>query len=129
MDHCAIDIGGKKSQICVRDSDGTIRFEGVWETPALGDHLREMPHCRVILETAAESFRVADQARAVGHEFESYRRRWCERWEWGHGGLRPTSAMLECSAKCRHVSIFPRCIYPPRAHANGRRWLVSTMRW
>ena len=68
MDHCAIDIGGKKSQICVRDSAGAIQYEGVWETPALGDHLRVMPHCRVILETAAESFLVADQARSAGHE-------------------------------------------------------------
>lgn len=68
MDHCAIDVGGKKSQICVRDSGGTIQFEGAWETPALGDHLRQLPRCRVILETAAESFRIADQARAAGHE-------------------------------------------------------------
>ena len=68
MDHCAIDVGGKKSQICVRNSGGTIQFEGAWETPALGDHLRQLPRCRVILETAAESFRIADQARAAGHE-------------------------------------------------------------
>jgi len=68
MDHCAIDVGGKKSQICVRDSGGTIQFEGAWETLALGDHLRQLPHSRVILETAAESFRIADQARAAGHE-------------------------------------------------------------
>src|SRR5258708_4257792 len=67
MNHCAIDVGGKKSQICVRDSDGTI-LEGALEPPALGDHLRQLPHCRVILETAAESFRIADQARAAGHE-------------------------------------------------------------
>src|SRR5712692_7611220 len=68
MDHCAIDVGGKKSQICVRDSGGTIQFEGAWETLALGDHLRQLPHSRVILETAAQSFRIADQARAAGHE-------------------------------------------------------------
>src|SRR5712691_8870778 len=34
MNHCAIDVGGKKSQICVRDSGGTIQFEGTLETPA-----------------------------------------------------------------------------------------------
>jgi transposase len=68
MDHCAIDVGGRKSQICVRDSAGTIQFEGAWETQALGDHLRQLPRCRVILETAAESFRIADQARAAGHD-------------------------------------------------------------
>ncbi len=68
MDHCAIDVGGRKSQICIRDSSGTIRFEGALETAGLGDHLRQLPHCRVILETAAESFRIADQARSAGHE-------------------------------------------------------------
>ncbi len=68
MDHCAIDVGGRKSQVCIRDSSGTIRFEGALATLALGDHLRQLPHCRVILETAAESFRIADQARAAGHE-------------------------------------------------------------
>lgn len=68
MDHCAIDVGGKKSQVCIRDSKGTIQFEGALETLALGDHLHQLPHCRVILETAAESFRIADQARAAGHE-------------------------------------------------------------
>jgi len=68
MDHCAIDIGGRKSQMCIRDSSGTIQFEGALETAGLGDHLRQLPHCRVILETAAESFRIADQARSAGHE-------------------------------------------------------------
>jgi hypothetical protein len=32
MDHCAIDVGEKKSQVCVRDSSGTIQFEGALET-------------------------------------------------------------------------------------------------
>ena len=52
---------------CSRPS-GTIQFEGTLETAGLGDHLRQLPHCRVILETAAESFRIADQARSAGHE-------------------------------------------------------------
>jgi len=62
MDHCAIDIGGR---ICVRDSSGTIQFEGALETTGLGDPLRQMPHCRVILETAAESFRIHHRRRSL----------------------------------------------------------------
>jgi hypothetical protein len=44
MDHCAIDVGGRKSQICVRDQAGVIQYEGAWETAAVGNHLRELPH-------------------------------------------------------------------------------------
>lgn len=68
MHHCAIDLGGKKSQICLRDESGAIRYEGASETAALGELLRELPPSRVVVETAAEAFRVADAARAAGHE-------------------------------------------------------------
>src|SRR5258708_29639364 len=54
--------------MCAGAWGGTIPFEGAGETPALGDQLRQLPRCRVILETAAESFRIADEARAAGHE-------------------------------------------------------------
>jgi transposase len=69
MDHCAIDLGGRKSQVCVRSADGTVLFEGQQETSSLPRYLRELPQrCRVILETAAEAFRIADAAKAAGHE-------------------------------------------------------------
>src|SRR5437773_10662943 len=68
MDHCAIDLGGRKSQVCVRSPEGTIRLETRCDTLSLPDFLRELPHCRVILETTAEAFGIADAARAIGHE-------------------------------------------------------------
>jgi transposase len=68
MDHCAIDLGGRKSQVCVRAPDGTLLFEGRWDTPSLPDLLRQLPHSRVILETAAEAFRIADAAQDAGHQ-------------------------------------------------------------
>jgi len=68
MDHCAIDLGGRKSQVCVRAPDGQVRFEGKWDTPSLPDFLRQLPQSRVILETAAEAFRIADAAKSAGHE-------------------------------------------------------------
>lgn len=68
MDHCAIDLGGRKSQICVRAPDGQLLFEGPCDTSSLSDFLLELPRSRVIVETAAESFRIADAARQAGHE-------------------------------------------------------------
>jgi transposase len=68
MEHCAIDLGGRKSQICIRSSDGQVLFEGKYDTVALPDFLRQLPSSRVILETAAEAFRIADAAKEAGHE-------------------------------------------------------------
>src|SRR3954468_6671312 len=69
MEHCAIDLGGRKSQICIRAGDGTVLFEGQHDTSSLPHYLRELPHkCRVIVETAAEAFRIADAAMAAGHQ-------------------------------------------------------------
>jgi transposase len=68
MEHCAIDLGGKKSQVCVRSAEGQVLLEQRCDTLALPELLRGLAPCRVILETAAEAFRVADAARDAGHE-------------------------------------------------------------
>ena len=68
MDHCAIDLGGRKSQVCVRSPDGRLLFEGPYDTRSLPEFLRLLPRSRVIVETAAEAFRVADAAKEAGHE-------------------------------------------------------------
>jgi len=68
MDHVAIDLGGRKSQICVRDATGRIVEEKRWETDGLASFFAGRPKSRVVLETCAESFHVAGQALAAGHE-------------------------------------------------------------
>lgn len=68
MNHVAIDLGGRESQICARSSDGTIIEERRCKTKALTSYLRGMPKSRVIIETCAEAFAVADVALASGHE-------------------------------------------------------------
>jgi transposase len=68
MEHIAIDLGGTESQICVRSSDGTIVEEVRWGTARLGSYLKRRPPGRVILETSAEAFGVADTARELGHD-------------------------------------------------------------
>ncbi len=39
-----------------------------WPTRKLGEYLAKQPHSRVILETSAEAFAVADLARSAGHD-------------------------------------------------------------
>ena len=68
MQHVAIDLGGRESQVCVRAADGQILLEQKVVTRTLGVFLGRQPHSRVVLETCAEAFRVADQALGCGHE-------------------------------------------------------------
>ena len=68
MKHCAIDLGGRKSQVCVRASDGQLLHEERLETASLKRYLQGIPRCRVVMETCAEAFGIADAALALGHE-------------------------------------------------------------
>jgi transposase len=68
MQHVAIDLGGKESQICVRAEDGRILQERKISTRNLPQFFRQQPASRVILETCAEAFRVADAAAECRHE-------------------------------------------------------------
>src|SRR5678815_6069540 len=68
MQHLAIDLGGKESQICVRDAKEKILDERKVQTKRLGEYLAKQPQSRVILETSAEAFAVADLARHAGHD-------------------------------------------------------------
>src|SRR5438309_2032326 len=67
MDHIAIDLGSRKSQVCVRDSTGKILHEQkLGNLELLG--LFDCPRATVSMETCAEAFAVADRARSKGHE-------------------------------------------------------------
>jgi transposase len=68
MQHVAIDLGGKESQACVRAADGRILHEGKLPTASIEAFLRRQPPSRVVLETCAEAFRVADAAIGCKHE-------------------------------------------------------------
>jgi transposase len=68
MQHVAIDLGGKESQICIRTSDGQILEERKVPTARLDSLFQQLPHSRVIVETCAEAFKVADLAVAREHE-------------------------------------------------------------
>jgi len=68
MDHIAIDLGSRESQVCIRTADGEIREERRVGTRSLGKFLAGCPRSRVILEACAEAFAIADASLAAGHE-------------------------------------------------------------
>jgi len=68
MEHLAIDLGGRESQICVRSSDGQIVEQRRCRTTALPAYLSTRPRSRVVVETCSEAFGIADAALSVGHE-------------------------------------------------------------
>jgi transposase len=68
MDHVAIDLGGRESQVCRRRKDGKIVEERRVPTRALGKYFASLKPSRVIVETCAECFGVADLAIEAGHE-------------------------------------------------------------
>ena len=68
MDHIAIDLGGRNSQVCIRNAAGQIVEEKRCPTPGLRAYLAGKPKSRVVVETCAEAFSVADAALAHGHE-------------------------------------------------------------
>lgn len=68
MKHVAIDLGGRESQICVRHADGSILDEKKVPTRKLPELFKEWSKSRIVVETSAEAFRIADSARAATHE-------------------------------------------------------------
>jgi transposase len=68
MDHIAIDLGSKESQVCVRNGSGEIIEEARRRTIELGPWLAARQTARVVLETCTEAFRVAGIAQRHGHE-------------------------------------------------------------
>jgi hypothetical protein len=68
MQHLAIDLGGRESQVCIRDERGKILSESRVTTGGLEALLRSQPPSRVVMETCSESFTVAGWAKALGHE-------------------------------------------------------------
>jgi hypothetical protein len=62
------DLGGRESQVCVRAPDGQILREMKLASASIEQFLRRQPPSRVVLETCAEAFRVADVVLDCKHE-------------------------------------------------------------
>jgi transposase len=68
MQHAAIDLGSRESQICIRRPDGAIVEERKFPTRKLTELVKTWPTSRVVMEASAEAFKVADAALAAGHQ-------------------------------------------------------------
>lgn len=68
MEHIAIDLGSRESQVCVRAAGGEIVEERRVGTRSLGKYLARRPKSRVVVEACAEAFAVADASLMAGHE-------------------------------------------------------------
>jgi transposase len=68
MEHIGIDLGGRESQVCICTPEGEIVQEKKRATARLSFWLRGRPKSRVIMETCAEAFKLARQAREMGHQ-------------------------------------------------------------
>jgi hypothetical protein len=86
MEHLAIDLGGKESQICVRSSDGQIVEERRCRTAALPAYLATRPRSRVVVETCSEAFELRMPHWGSGTRSVWCRGRWCGPWASGRDG-------------------------------------------
>lgn len=68
MQHVAIDLGSRESQICIRQPDGAIVEERKLPTRKLTELVKTWPASRVVMEASAEAFKIADAALAAGHQ-------------------------------------------------------------
>jgi transposase len=68
MNHVAVDLGAKQSQVCIRLPTGEQHSETRLPTAALREFFATVPPSRVVLEACSEAFAVANWAKAKGHE-------------------------------------------------------------
>jgi transposase len=68
VQHIAIDLGGRESHVCIRKEDGTIVEQRRVLTERLERVLERASGSRVLMETSAEAFAIADLAKVGGHE-------------------------------------------------------------
>lgn len=109
MKHIGIDLGGSESQVCIREASGAIVHEGRIATHALHEALSSSPPSRVVLETCAEAFAVAERLRARGHDVRVVPARLVRQLGVGARGIktdvRDARALSEVSCKVELPSV------------------------
>jgi transposase len=68
VQHVAIDLGSRESQVCVRRADGTLVDERKYPTRKLPEFVKRLERSRIVLETCSEAFKIADAAKTAGHD-------------------------------------------------------------
>lgn len=125
MNHVAIDLGSRKSQFCVRSSDGQVLQEAKVETKALRTFLQTLEKSRVVLETCSEAFVVADMANAAGHEVSVVPATLAPSLGVGQRGVKTDKkdAQNLSLASCRMEKL--PSVHVPSALARSRRELIT----
>jgi transposase len=67
VNHIAIDLGSRKSQVCIRSETGAIVSESRLDTSGIVPFLGGLEPSHVVMETCSESFAIAVRARDAGH--------------------------------------------------------------
>jgi transposase len=67
MEHVAIDLGGRESQVCVRSAKGEVIERKRLRTQDLSKYLATREPSVVVMETCAEAFAIADAAQTLHH--------------------------------------------------------------
>jgi len=68
MNHLAVDLGSKQSQVCERSPQGDVLREARLKNSLLKAFFAQQPKSQVVLESCAEAFTVASWAKEAGHE-------------------------------------------------------------
>jgi transposase len=132
VQHVAIDLGSQESQVCIRTSDGAIVEEKKHPTRSLGAWMKQWPTSRVILETSSEAFRVADAARAAGHEVRVVRSTLAKQLGIGERGIKTdirdarTLSLLSCRTDVHSVHIPTEDTRRLRSTIRSRELLLQT---
>jgi hypothetical protein len=123
VDHIAIDLGSRESQACVRSSEGLIGDERCVRMSSIRTYLRSRRPGRVIVETCAEAFKVADVAKEYGHEVRVVPASLVRALGVGARGLktdqRDARALSEASCRMDLPSVHSRSISADRLEAKG----------
>jgi transposase len=126
MNHVAVDLGSRQSQLCVRSSEGDIQQEARLANTELRAALAALPKSRVVLETSSEAFAVADWALEAGHEVNVVPSGLARNLGVGQRGVKTDKkdAQNLSMASCR-METLPRVHVPSTEARELRRLLTS----
>ncbi len=126
MDHVAIDLGGRKSQICVRRSDGEVVEECKLPTLALVGYLSRRAPSVVSMETCAEAFSIATAARKQGHQVRVVPASLVKSLGVGSRGVKNDrrDAQMLSAASCRMAETLPS-VHIPSEPSRQRKAMVG----
>jgi transposase len=126
MDHVAIDLGGRESQICIRGPDNQVLVERRVATSQLKPFFLELQPSRVILETCAEAFAVAVDAKEAGHDVRVVPATLVRALGVGHRGIKTDVRDARCLSEAS-VRMDLGSVHVPSAHARELK-AVCTLR-